>query len=166
MVSIPGSENIPVATSGKSDAQLRPSTAASGAIAIVTTVRWDAMDARLRLTSAALRTVKSFGSDAPVLASSSKSANAARERWWQESRSPGRSRISRKAIAWGGRWLTAEPVCSWAAYLFATGLRDRGCSAHPVFPAPSFLREGRRHAKLRAEHAARTRPHIQSSSRP
>ena len=32
---------------------------------------------------------------------------------------------------------TAEPVCSWAAYLFATRLRDRGCSAHPVFPAPS-----------------------------
>src|ERR1700712_3061767 len=37
---------------------------------------------------------------------------------------------------------SAEPVCSWAAYLFATRLRDRGCSAHPVFPAPSIL-EGR-----------------------
>src|ERR1700709_1438647 len=35
---------------------------------------------------------------------------------------------------------TAEPVCSWAAYAFATRLRDRGCSAHPVFPAPSLLK--------------------------
>ena len=34
---------------------------------------------------------------------------------------------------------SAEPVCSWAAYLFATRLRDRGCSAHPVFPAPSSI---------------------------
>jgi leucyl aminopeptidase (aminopeptidase T) len=53
-VSSPGIKNIPVATSGKSAAQLRPSTATRGAIAIVTTVRWDAMDAMLRLTSATL----------------------------------------------------------------------------------------------------------------
>ncbi len=35
--------------------------------------------------------------------------------------------------------LTAEPVCSWAHYPCATCLRDRGCSAHPVFPAPSYF---------------------------
>jgi hypothetical protein len=40
-------------------------------------VRRDAVDAIARKTSAPLRTVKSFGSDAPVLASSSKAANAA-----------------------------------------------------------------------------------------
>jgi hypothetical protein len=50
---------------------------------------------------------------------------------------------------------TAEPVCSWAAYLFATRLRDRGCSAHPVFPAPSSVSEGKRNVKPRAHHAAR-----------
>ena len=38
---------------------------------------------------------------------------------------------------------TAEPVCSWAAYLFATRLRDRGCSAHPVFPAPSLVKRAK-----------------------
>jgi len=52
-VSSPEIKNIPVAASGKSTAQLRPSTATRGAIAIVTTVRWDAMDARSRLTSVA-----------------------------------------------------------------------------------------------------------------
>src|SRR4030081_538972 len=33
--------------------------------------------------------------------------------------------------------------------------RDRGCSAHPVFPAPSDFGEGQRNAKLRAHRAAR-----------
>src|SRR5437588_11360935 len=46
------------------------------------------------------------------------------------------------------RVFTAEPVCSWAAYLFTTRLRDRGCSAHPAFPAPSSLEEGQRNANL------------------
>ena len=48
-----------------------------GALAIVTNVRRDAVDAMARKTSALLRTVKSFGSDAPVLASSSKAVSAA-----------------------------------------------------------------------------------------
>src|ERR1700709_293086 len=55
---------------------------------------------------------------------------------------------------------SAEPVCSWAAYPFATRLRDRGCSAHPVFPTPSSLSEGTRNGKLRASCAARTRAHV------
>src|SRR3954453_7795786 len=38
--------------------------------------------------------------------------------------------------------LSAEPVCSCALSLNAHCTRDRGCSAHPVFPAPlSFLGE-------------------------
>jgi hypothetical protein len=56
----------------------------------------------------------------------------------QKAGSPGRSRISRKAIAQGRPDASAKPVCSWAAYLFANSLRDRGCGAHPVFPAPSI----------------------------
>ena len=35
-------------------------------------------------------------------------------RWWQESRSPGRNRISRKAIAQGRPDASAKPVCSCA----------------------------------------------------
>jgi hypothetical protein len=45
-LSSPLRKNISVAPSGKSGVQLRPSTATRGAIAIVTTVRWDAMDAK------------------------------------------------------------------------------------------------------------------------
>jgi len=42
---------------------------------------------------------------------------------------------------------SAEPVCSWAAYLFADRLRDRGCSAHPVFPAPFEFQGARSSSK-------------------
>jgi len=45
-LSSPSDKNIPVAPSGKSAVQSRLSTAARGAIAIVTTVRWDVMDAK------------------------------------------------------------------------------------------------------------------------
>jgi hypothetical protein len=38
-----------------------------------------------------------------------------------------------------GRTASAEPVCSCAS-LSTPCTRDRGCSAHPVFPAPSFFR--------------------------
>ena len=45
-LSSPSCKNKSLAPSGKSVVQLRPSTATRGAIAIVTTVRWDAMDAK------------------------------------------------------------------------------------------------------------------------
>ena len=94
----------------------------------------------MRKTSASLRTVKSFGSDAPVLVSTPKEANASKGGWWQESRSPGRSRISRKAIARGKseylRW-TCMLAC---AFVFATCTQDRGYSAYPAFPAPLHVR--------------------------
>src|SRR5687768_8020979 len=48
--------------------------------------------------------------------------------------------ISRKAIAQGMSAcspLTCMLVC---AFLCALCTRDRGCSAHPAFPAPSILR--------------------------
>jgi hypothetical protein len=50
--------------------------------------------------------------------------------------------ISRKTIAQGRPDVSAEPVCS-CAFLFAHFCtRDRGCSAHPVFPAPFDFNEG------------------------
>src|SRR3954452_13315995 len=62
--------------------------------------------------------------------------------------SPGRTRISRKTIAQGRpgvlRW-TCMLVC---AFCCARCTRDRGCSAHPVFPAPSVFEGGKRTANL------------------
>jgi hypothetical protein len=45
-------------------------------------------------------------------------------------------------------------VCS---FVCANRTRDRGCSKHPVFPAPSDFKEGKRRCKPRAIGAARTR---------
>jgi len=43
------------------------------------------------------------------------------------------------------------------AFFCAHCTRDRGCSAHPVFPAPSVLKEGERRCKPRADSVARSR---------
>src|SRR5882672_7571664 len=40
--------------------------------------------------------------------------------------------------------------------------RDRGCSAHPAFPAPSLFERGKLTCKPRADRAARTPMHIYS----
>ena len=45
------------------------------------------------------------------------------------------------------RSASAEPVCSCAHLLYLC-TRDRGCSVHPAFPAPSVQMEGKRNAKL------------------
>jgi hypothetical protein len=45
--------------------------------------------------------------------------------------------ISRKAITQGMPDASAEPVCS-CAHPLSHCARDRGCSVHPAFPAPSF----------------------------
>jgi hypothetical protein len=47
---------------------------------------------------------------------------------------------NRKTIAQGRPDASAEPVCSCAFFLCASCTRDRGCSAHPAFPAPSVFR--------------------------
>jgi hypothetical protein len=46
--------------------------------------------------------------------------------------------ISRKTIAQGRRNAPTVPVCS-CALAIVFGTRDRGCSKHPAFPAPSSL---------------------------
>ena len=46
--------------------------------------------------------------------------------------------ISRKAIAQGMSDCLRCPVCSCAHLFVHICTRDRGCSAHPAFPAPSF----------------------------
>jgi hypothetical protein len=67
--------------------------------------------------------------------------------------------ISRKAIAQG------MPECSdctcmlVCAFLCTHCTRDRGCSVHPAFPAPSIFGEGSL-SKPRAQCVARMRSHI------
>src|SRR5215218_702762 len=48
-------------------------------------------------------------------------------------------------------------VCS---FVCANRTRDRGCSKHPVFPAPSISKRAKRRCKPRAKRAARTRSYI------
>jgi len=50
------------------------------------------------------------------------------------------------------------PVCSCAAFFSTIRTRDRGCSAHPAFPAPPELeRAGSSNSKPRAQCVARMR---------
>src|SRR5438552_3344896 len=52
-------------------------------------------------------------------------------------------------------------------YYCAFGTRDRGCSRHPAFPAPSGLRvRTKEFANLGRNHAARTRTYTLSPRRP
>ena len=64
----------------------------------------------------------------------------------------GEHEVSRKAIAQGMSEcspLTCMLVCAISCAILGT--RDRGCSAHPAFPAPSISREGQRICKPRAK---------------
>src|SRR5438045_1918748 len=47
-------------------------------------------------------------------------------------------------------------------FVCANRTRDRGCSKHPVFPAPSLLEEGKPRCKPRAQCVARSRKCITS----
>jgi len=80
----------------------------------------------------------------------------------KKARSPGRARSKPlKPLRREGRTASAEPVCSCAPFLqFCT--RDRGCSAHPAFPAPSFRRGREAKRKPRAKHAAGSRTHVRA----
>src|SRR5438874_7352849 len=52
------------------------------------------------------------------------------------------------------------------AYNVHSCTRDRGCSAHPAFPAPSIFEGGKEFASLGRNRAARSRTHILSPRRP
>ena len=49
-----------------------------------------------------------------------------------------------KPLRRGCRCVHRSPVCSCAHFFVRICTRDRGCSAHPAFPAPSVLQEGQR----------------------
>jgi hypothetical protein len=85
-----------------------------------------------------MRTAKSCGPDASTLAF--KSREGIRE--VTVTKTPdhrGEHEVSRKTIARGMPDASAEPVCS-CVQPTSFCARDRGCSAHPAFPAPSVWR--------------------------
>jgi hypothetical protein len=107
-------------------------------------------------TNGTLRTAKSCGPGLPVLRPSARRSTSAR-RWGQESRSPGRARISRKPPRREGRLFRLVPVVLPRAFLLHA---DRGCDQHPAFPAPSDLKRVKRSTSLGCSCAARTMRHV------
>src|SRR6266487_7208063 len=104
-----------------------------------------------------MRTAKSCGSGAAVLALSPREAKLLGGHGGKRAVLREEREVSRKATAQGrpgcSRW-TCMLVCAFA---MCTGTRDRGCSKHPVFPAPSIQEEGNEVFKPRVKHAARSR---------
>ena len=130
---------------------------------IVTNVRWDAVDAEVPITNGAEAYGKSVWFWRPWLASNRRRF-AKLNRAMRAVNSPameargirlqGERGISRQPIAQG------MPECSGCTCMLVCVLlrayctRDRGCSKHPAFPAPSNLRE-RNFSKARAQRVAR-----------
>ncbi|MGY4307569.1 hypothetical protein ACVIJ6_004812 [Bradyrhizobium sp. USDA 4369] len=90
-------------------------------------------------TNDPMRTAKSCGPGIPVLMPSSRcQVRRARGGRGQDSRSPGRVRISRQTIA---RGRPDDPACTCGdcrlLFLLQAG---HGCDGHPAFPAPSLWR--------------------------
>jgi hypothetical protein len=130
--------------SGKSPLRLRASHPMRGALRNVTNARWDAVDAAaMQDELGLLRTAKWCGPGAPVLALSSREVSR-----WQQAGHRGELEGNRKTIAQGKpdclRW-----TCMLVCVFFRTDCtRDRGCSAHPAFPAPSSLARAEGDASL------------------
>ena len=101
------------------------------------------------------RTAKSCGPDAPTLASRSRVYPASDG--GKKARSPGRSRISRKTIAWGMPDVSGASAVNTRVHTKTTKrTRGCGCIVHPAFPAPSDFRMAQSFRKTRTHRAART----------
>jgi len=74
--------------------------------------------------------------------------------------SPGRARHKPSSHCAGKAGCSPLDLYARVRAFCAHCTRDRGCSAHPVFPAPSRLRRAERAGTTRARCAARTRWHI------
>ena len=126
--------------SGKSAAWLRAAHPNEGRVAIVTNVAMGCGGRQTRDRRArARRTAKPCGPGAPTLASSSWEASFSGAMVARKPGHQGERGVSRKPPRREGRIASAEPVCS-CAFFWALCTRDRGCSAHPAFPAPSAHR--------------------------
>ena len=135
-LSSPARKNIALNPSGKSILELRQPTPSEGRIMIVTNVGWAAVDATVPRDERR----SSVRRNRVVLA-----PRCWRQAWRSYPRSDGGNKaghreervISRKATA-QGRPGCLRFTCMIACIFFcANRTRDRGCSVHPVFPAPS-----------------------------
>jgi hypothetical protein len=90
------------------------------------------------------RTAKSCGPDVAVLALSPREAKLLGGDGGKRAVHRGEREVSRKATAQGRPGCSACTCMLVCAFLVRNCTRDRGCSVHPVFPAPSILREGQR----------------------
>src|ERR1700730_1724010 len=85
----------------------------------------------------------------------------------KRARSPGRSRISRKTIAWGMPDVSGASAVNTRVHTKTTKrTRGCGCIGHPAFPAPSDFRMAQSFRKTRTHRAARTRSRALSSPSP
>ena len=114
-----------------------------GALANVTNARWDAVDAMARQTCGpdAYGEVVWFGRRGAG-AKSGRGESFSRATEAKEPFSGESTKQAVKPLRREGRDAPSVPVCSCACFVCANRTRDRGCSVHPVFPAPSSLREG------------------------
>src|SRR6266516_2814077 len=87
-------------------------------------------------------TVKSCGPDVAVLAFSSREDKLLAGDGGKRAVRRGEHEVSRKATAQGRPGCSACTCMLVCAFLVRNCTRDRGCSVHPVFPAPSTLRRG------------------------
>jgi hypothetical protein len=136
---------------------IRPSRPIRGALRNVNSVGRDAVDADAPIDERRVtRTAKSCGPDTPTLVSSSQLRSAGdggyQARYTGEHEDKPSKPLRREC-----RIASAEPVCSCACFFVHVCTRDRGCSVHPVFPAPSVWRVKEISGKARAKRAARSR---------
>jgi hypothetical protein len=85
-----------------------------------------------------LRTAKSCGPDAPMLASSFRGAISAKATVAKEPGHRGEHEGNRKTIAQGRPGFSGEPVVTNSCAL-SIRTRGYGCGGHPAFPAPSVF---------------------------
>ena len=116
-------------------------------------VRCDGRERRDRRTRRK-RTAKSCGSGAAVLALSSREGSLAGD-GGKRAVLRGEHEVSRKAIAQGRPECFRRTCMLVCTFVCANRTRDRGCSEHPVFPAPSISRgrevDGKPRANSRRE---------------
>ena len=111
-----------------------PSHPTRGALRTSRNARWDAVDAK-----AATDGRGGCGRQSRVVLAPRcwrQACGFIRRRRWQQAGHRGERVISRKPSRRESRGASAGPVCS-CAHSSTLCTRDRGCSAHPAFPAPS-----------------------------
>src|SRR5712675_1947211 len=77
---------------------------------------------------------------------------------------PGRARYKPSNHCAGNVGCPPLNLYARVRFLFPFCTRDRGCSAHPAFPAPSDFKARNFLSKPRADRAARTRSHAHQTS--